>query len=297
MANNWVINPDGSVTVTLSVTFDGSYDAYGTGTATLVITPDGGASTLAALLDGDPGLPPVLTVGTVTTLAPTASATFQLVQTSPGGAGTASAYTVNIGLPQGAAGTTGGVGTIMNASDLTNSATAGYVLSTNGTKGTWIPNYPVIPYYSVAYTSFSAISGTSATSTGVAASLTIPAQIYRYRPIVSGLVPVTSASDTWIDVQVMMGASTSTAATIAASGTQIGYGVGQASATAFAVPFRENFGVAMTPSDTSPAAAIAAGTAQTIVVSAVRQYGTSAWSTAQKLNNAMAELHVTLMPV
>src|SRR6185437_6213123 len=71
------------------------------GVCTLTLTPSGGGGTLPALLAGTPGLPPTLTVGTVTTLSAGASATFALTETSSGGAGTASAYTIDVGIPQG----------------------------------------------------------------------------------------------------------------------------------------------------------------------------------------------------
>ena len=88
-------------TGTLTVT---NFTNPANGVCTLVLTPDGGVGTLPALLAGTPGLPPTLAVGTVTTLSPGADATFDLVETSVGGAGTASAYTINVGLPQGQAG-------------------------------------------------------------------------------------------------------------------------------------------------------------------------------------------------
>ena len=296
--SNWVVNPDSSVTVTLSCTFDGSYDAFGTGTATIVITPQGGQSTLAALLDGDPGMPANIRNVNVTEVSPTTAGSGTVTQVSPGGPGTSSVYDLNLWIPQGTPGAAGGIGTIMNASDLTNAPTAGYVLSTNGTQGTWVPFKPPASYYDVTSSSFTNITGTSGTSTGVSATCAIAAQNFRYRPIVTGCMPITSAADTWIDVQVMMGVSTQTSAQIAASGTQVAYGVGQASASTFMCRWHPAFNTAMTPSDSSPAAAVAVGTAQTIVVSALRQYGTSAWSTAKSLNtNAFAELQVELVPV
>src|SRR5690349_16466151 len=86
---------DGTLTVT-------NFTNPANGVCTLVLTPSGGVGSLPALLAGQPGQSPQLTVGTVTTLSAGAQATFSLTQTSPGGAGIATAYTVNVGIPQGA---------------------------------------------------------------------------------------------------------------------------------------------------------------------------------------------------
>jgi len=290
--SNWVENPDGTVTVTVQVIFDGSYDALGTGTATLIITPDGGSSTLSALLDGDPGQPPTIRNLIVNTVLPTTSGSGSATLVSAGGAGVASVYDLTLNIPQGVPGV-GSVGTILNAADLANSPTAGQILSFDGTKGLWVPNAPVSPYYVVPASSFSAINGTTGTASGQSVALTIPGQPYRWRPMVECDMEMVTAADTRVDLQIMMGPSTSTAATIAATGTQVGYGRGQASATGFHVSARPMFGVSMTPSDSSPAAVVASGTAQTIVVSAVRQYGTSVWSTT----TALSELRVRVQPV
>src|SRR5690242_5527930 len=113
---------DGTVTIT-------NFSSPGNGIATLTLTPSGGVGALPALVAGDPGLPPTLTVGTVTTLAAGSSATASLTQTAAGGAGVASAYQLNLGIPAGAAGTNGTNGTLAGSSDLTGTAAVGNIIT------------------------------------------------------------------------------------------------------------------------------------------------------------------------
>ena len=292
--SNMVINPDGTVTATVSVLFTGAVDALNTGTATLTITPEGGISTLSALLDGDPGQPANIRNVTVTMIAPNATGSGTATQVSPGGPGVPSVYDLALSIPSGAKGDPGPPGSVLGSGDINNAPADGQVLSYSSSlsKGLWIPNNPVTPMFVVPGTSYSSIAGTTGTASGVLVSLTIPAQSFRYRPRVEGGCVVTSAAGTRIDTEVRMGASTLSAAAIAASGTLIGRGRGLDSATAFHINTHPYFGVAMAPSDASPPAVVAPGAAQTIVFSAVRQTGTAAWSTSQTL----AELRVQLEP-
>src|SRR6185503_5609941 len=126
---------DGTLTVT-------NFTNPANGVCTLVLTPSGGVGSLPALLAGTPGLPPALTVGTVTTLSAGSSATFTLSETSAGGAGVASAYTVNVGIPQGASGSNGTNGTLAGCSDLSGTAAVNsvpMVASTGPTAFHYVP--------------------------------------------------------------------------------------------------------------------------------------------------------------
>lgn len=88
---------DGTVTVTNATDLT-------TGVATLVLTPSGGVGQLPVLAQGAPGLPPVIDSVVTTTLAAGSQATGSLTTVSSGGAGIASHYILNIGIPAGASG-------------------------------------------------------------------------------------------------------------------------------------------------------------------------------------------------
>jgi hypothetical protein len=260
-----------------------------------MITPLGGSSNMPLGLNGLPGPPPQLTAS-VTALGAGASPTATLTEVDAGAAGIASLYNLALGLPVGSPGTAGAAGSILNSSSFSNSALNGQVPVYNSSSSlcAWVSLYPVIPLFTVPGSSFTALSMTSAQSTGVICDLTIPAQSFRYRPRVTGDLEVTGATSMRIDAQVMMGLATTADATIASSGTQVAYGRGpDPSIAATSQPVHLGigplYGVAMAPTDTSPAAVVtptgspAMTPAMKLVLSAVRQYGSSAWTTSQSL--------------
>lgn len=295
-------NPDGSITWTGNVTFTGATDPLSTGVATLTLTPSGGVSNLPALVNGTPGMPPTFRNITVTTLdptvtpTPTQSATLTLV--SPGGAGVASIYDLNLSLLKGTPGTPGATGHILGSSDFSNSPANGQVPVYNSSNSlvAWTTLTPIAaPYFTIPGTAFTALNETASGVRDIVVSTTIPAQTFRYRPIVSGDLEVTGAVGMRIDAEVRMGPQTTATTTTAISGTLIGYGRGTEPISATTpLPGHLNitpyFGVAMAPSDTTPAAAVPAGQAQTIALVAVRQYGSSAWTTSQTLGELRVRL-------
>ncbi|MEU6580674.1 hypothetical protein [Nocardia sp. NPDC046763] len=262
---------------------------------TIMITPLGGASNLPLGLNGQPGPAPQLTCS-VTTLAAGSAPTATLVETDPGAPGVPSAYLLTLGLPLGNPGVAGAAGSILNSSSFSNSPANGQVPVYNSASQlcAWATLYPPIPLYVVPGTNFTPLSMTSAQSSGIICDFTIPAQTFRYRPRVNGDLEVVGASGMRIDAQVMMGLATSTDATIAASGTQVAYGRGpdpSVSGTSNPVHLGISplYGVAMAPTDTSPAVTVtptgspAQTPAMKLVLSAVRQYGSAAWTTSQTL--------------
>lgn len=288
-------NPDGSFTINAQINCRDFDSFLETGILTIMITPLGGSSNMPLGLNGAPGPPPNLTC-TVTALAAGATPTANLVETDPGAAGVASTYDLTLGLPVGAKGDTGAAGSILNSSSFSNSPANGQVPVYNSSSSlcAWATIYPIVPLFVVPGTSFAALNMTSAQSTGVVCDLTIPAQTFRYRPRVYGDLEVVGATGMRIDAQVMMGLATSTDATIASSGTQVAYGRGpdpSVAETSLPVHVGINplYGVAMAPTDATPAAAVTpTGSplqtpAMKLVLSANRQFGSSAWTTTQTL--------------
>jgi hypothetical protein len=286
-------NPDGSFTIIAQINCR-DFDSFTeTGVITMVITPLGGSSNMPLGLNGQPGPPPRLTCS-VTALASGATPTAALTETDPGAAGVPSTYNLALGLPVGSPGTAGAAGSILNSSSFSNSPANGQVPVYNSSSSlcAWATLYPVVPFFVLPGSSFAALSMTSGLTTGVICDLTIPAQSFRYRPRVTGDLEVSGASGMRIDAQVMMGLATSSDATIASSGTQVAYGRGPDPSIAGTsqpvhVAIAPMFGVAMSPTDASPAAVVTPSSGATpamkLVLSAVRQYGSSAWTTSQSL--------------
>ncbi|MFI5542065.1 hypothetical protein ACIA5H_37490 [Nocardia sp. NPDC051900] len=290
-----VLNPDGSATWTGTIWFPNINDVMSTGVATLTLTPAGGWGNFPVLAQGDPGLPAVIDSVTVATLDPGAPASATLTLVDPGGPGEAAHYTMALSLPQGQPGTIGAAGHILGSSDFSNSPADGQIPVYSGSSGlvAWVTYHPVTPYYVLPGTSFAALNESSSGARDIVAAITIPSQTYRYRPRISGDLEVTGAAGMRIDAEVRIGPLTTPDATISTSGVLIGYGRGQESAASVHLNITPYFGgaTAMSPSDTSPPASVVAGApAQRIVLSAVRQYGSAAWTTSQQLG----ELRITL---
>ncbi|RAV17518.1 hypothetical protein DQP57_00395 [Mycobacterium colombiense] len=151
---------------------------------------------------------PILTKGTVTTLAAGQQATFDLVQTSPGGAGVASEYTVNLGLPQGADGTSGTT-TIGTASDVSGTPAAGDFISVSGVNGgTPSFEYVSFPWGNVYNaTSFDTVSESGNTQ-GTLGTINIPAQTADYYPIVYATAIVNGTANTVVELLALINSPT-----------------------------------------------------------------------------------------
>lgn len=292
-----VLNPDGSATWTGTIWIPNIFNIAETGVGTITLTPAGGWANLPVLAQGQPGLPTVIDSATVTALDPSATATIELDLVDPGGPGESAHYTLALGLPKGAAGAPGATGHILGSSDFSNSPTDGQVPVYNATAGlvAWATIHPVTPYYVLPGTSFNALTESASGARDIVGAITIPAQPYRYRPRISGDLEVTGAAGMRIDAEVRIGTQATADATISTSGTLIGYGRGQESALAVHLGITPYFGgaTAMSPTDTTPPASVAAGNPMRIVLSAVRQYGSAAWTTSQSLG----ELRIALDPV
>lgn len=301
-----VVNPDGTITWSGQITFANYSDFLTTGVATLTLLPAGGASNLPPLVQGDPGLPPVFrnvstnTLDPATIPTPTQSVTLTLVD--PGGAGHAAVYDIVFNVLKGAKGDTGAMGHILGSSDFTNSGATGQIPVYNATGGpggtpaiTWTTPHPATGLYVVPGSAFTALNETTAGARDIVVSQIIPAQTFAYRPRISGDLEVTGAVGMRIDAEVRMGPQATALGTTAVSGVMIGYGRGAEGALPVHLSIGEYYGgaTAMAVGDVSPAAVVPSGQAQAIVMSAVRQYGSAVWTTAQ----ALGELRIRLEPV
>lgn len=152
-----------------------------TGVVTLTLTPAGGVGQLPALLDGAPGLPPVIdNINTFEhdpdeALPPS---TFDLV--SPGGPGEASHYVLNLHVHKGAQGTAGTNASILTASDVEGTPQDGYILqySAADQKLVWVASRIGGLYVA---TTIAGTSGNQAART--LSSITVPPQPNAYRPM------------------------------------------------------------------------------------------------------------------
>ena len=258
--NSLIIN---DCTLTLNNAFDPT-----TGIATITITPSGGLGTLPALVNGTPGLPPGISIGTVTTLSAGASATAALTQLTAGGPGTASTYALNLGIPVGATGSTGSF-TIQTATDYalgSGSLTTGNALIYNSSTSKFNP----LPLPLASANFPTAINSTSGTGAGPRqlASVVIPAQTYPWYPLVSAQTIVSGTVNTQVNLQAYI---TNT------SGQQVGIGY---SAPGIANQVVTLISAAPTGSG-STYGQVSAGTTATIVLYATQVASTSdAWSTS-----------------
>lgn len=249
-----------------TLTFNNAFDPT-TGVASITITPKGGLGTLPALLDGQPGPPPNIIIGTVTTLPAGHSASASLSLFAPGGPGMPSTYQLNLGVPEGAAGSPGNF--LLNEATDFVEGTYGAIQNLwgiiyNTVTGEFNPAPPFVPkkYYA---TSINSTSGTGA-GPRTLTTVTVPAQSYAWYPTCASSCVVSGTANTQVNLQAYLG---STDGTLVA----VDYGsVGTASQT-----LRLQDGL---PAGSS-LPSIAAGVSQTIVLVATQVAATSdAWSTA-----------------
>ena len=267
----------GTVTVT-------NFTNANNGVCTLTLTPDGGVGSLPALLQGTPGLPPVFTVNSVTTLSPGSQATFALNQTNAGGAGTASTYTIDVGLPSGQNGSNGTNGTLAGCSDLTGTAAVGDIPIVTGISPTAF-GYRELPFgFVVNPSTITNLSNIAGQSTQSMASVTIAAQSFAYIPICFANATVVGTVNTVVNLTAYLSAGARTNDVI---GEAWGY-AGQATQN---LGMNSGFGALMS---TSGYGVVPANTTATITLKAQETAATSdTWSIA----NTTASFTVIALPV
>lgn len=262
-----------NATITVENAFDQS-----NGAAVIIITPQGGLGTLPALLQGEPGLPPVLRNINVTqlpagTALPSPNGTFTLI--SPGGPGVASVYDVNYSVNQGAAGESGSY-SIAGSTDLSGTATNNYTLVWNALTD----QFEYQPLYIGATYWPSTINSTSGfTAQGTPRTLTqisIPALPFAYTPVVVGQTVVTGTVNTVVKLSANLGSTT---------GQQVGVGYGVAGQANQTVVLQQGI-----PAGSATGyGQVSANSSATIVLSATQTANTTdSWATSNLTTSFMA---------
>jgi len=220
-----------------------------------------------------------LSIGSVTVLPPTATATATITGEPPN-------QVLNLGIPkgeQGPAGDPGPAGPISEAADYlgTTPPQVGDVLAWNGTK--WAPrSFPTIRGpWTLGPNSFTELN--LDVTSGQTAQMTLPAQNVACRPLIFGGVEVNSGStSTRVDTEVRLGSPT---------GTVVALGPGHPDGiwvTSRILPHLEG---QYTPANAPDI--IAAGTQAQLYVMLRRVYGTISWRSTR----LRASLVVYLVPV
>lgn len=215
------------------ITFEGQVNIVNgfnpdTGTAYLILTPDGGVGVLPFFNEGAPGLPPEFDSITVTEVEPDdplPSPNPVVTTVSAGGAGVASHYTLEFFIHKGEAGTTG-ANEISTAVDLADSPALGvgteeYILVYDSLNQEWVPTAQKVGDAYVPATINSTAFNNTANRT--LASVVIPAQPFNWRPRCFAQMVVTGSSDTRVDLVARLDD--------ASSGDQVGFSKGLAGAT------------------------------------------------------------------
>lgn len=269
----WTFNPEGyppgSALFYGPVLFPAGIDPETTQTVTCVFGPAGGRVNVPPVFDGQPGQPPMLTVGTVDTISVGGDATFTLTQTSPGGSGTSSAYTVDVGIPVGATGAAA-ANTLISPqpSDLEGTPTAKQMIGYDA--GTSKAQWQNIPF-SFAYN----VTGIAATGAGAGptrslTSITIPGQATAYIPLFFTKAVITGTANTQVDVVVRMGGTINTT-----SGSQVARGWGPIGAVTGTNPWPVTATPDFTSLITGGYGRVAASTAETFYLNCEQQASTT----------------------
>lgn len=260
-----------------TLTINNAFDPT-TGMATFTWTPSGGLGTLPAMLDGQPGVPPNLTVQSVTTLAAGDSATFALTLLAPGGPGSASTYGVAVGLPKGPAGESGTF-TIQGAEDLVGSLINGIILVWDELTGQFNATPPPL----AVTVNASSINSTSGDGAGprLLGQVNVSAQSWAWTPQPSASCVISGTTNTQVNLQAFITNN---------EGQQVGIGYGVPG-----YPMQTVSLVSGVPTGSSSGyGRVAAGTSANILLYAT-QVGsnTDAWSTS----DLTTSFQVTAQPV
>jgi hypothetical protein len=254
-----------NATITVENAFDQS-----NGAAVIIITPLGGLGTLPALLEGQPGLPPVLrNINSTQIPAGTAlpDPAWEWVLISPGGPGVAAVYDLNVAINAGETGESGSFA-IQDATDLSGSATNNWTVIWDAVEDQfkYAPLYIGATYWpsTISSTSGFTAQGTPRTLT----SVSIPALPFAWTPVMYGQTVVTGTVNTVVELSANIGST---------SGDQVGvgYGVaGQANQTVALIS-------GIPAGSASGYGQVAANSSATIVLSATQTANTTdSWATS-----------------
>lgn len=172
----------------------------------IAVAPPGGIANFPAAIQGENGFAPAFRNVNLVELEPddetVASAEWTLI--SAGSETVAPVYDLELTLHRGSSGDEGSL-TILDADDITGTATAGYILRINGDgDGVEIVAARVGDmYWPTAVTTLSNASGNNAVC-----SVTIPSQPFAWRPCVEGQVTVSpDGADVQVDIVARLGAT------------------------------------------------------------------------------------------
>ena len=278
-----------SLTITnCTVTFNGGFDPS-TGAAAITVTPTGNnasqlVASLPGLVNGQPGQPAQFRNVNLTQIAygtslPNPAATVSTV--SPGGAGVAAIYDLNLNLNSGAPGANGSSGTLQGASDLSGTANVGYALTCNQTSPSTTFNYAAMPFCVVGVpATTNSTSGNGATRT--LCTVGFAALPYPWYPWVSGSCIISGTANTRVDLW---------ASLTSATGQTVAYADGYTGDTGVAGP---RVLAANLPTSLSLAKVAAGATATVYFVAQQQNVGiTDNWTTAA----ATTRFTVAALPV
>ena len=267
------------------VNFTDSSDVGTTGVAYLTLTPDCGMSNLPVLAAGDPGVPPTFrNINTNQVAAGTScpASTWSLV--SAGGPGVASVYDLDLYVNSGAQGIPGTFA-IAGASDIAGTLTDGFTLIWSASASKWeispVPRNRV--YAAVPVTGFMSYYGNAYSSQ--MASLSIPAQPFNWRPVVSGYAKAQGTANTNVDLAAYLNSAT--------SGIQVGYGYGVPASVPPPVTLVPSFGADISGSSTY--GMVTAGTSTNVVM--VAKQTNTATTDPWSVNALYAAFTVEVVPV
>lgn len=250
--------------------------------AVIMLGPPGGVAQIPALVQGDPGMPATIdTTINFTALAyddPTAdSASWTTI--TPGSSTVSPVYRLSLALHKGAPGAAG-TNAILTASDITGTATDGYLLAkttVSGTgKATWIAPKVGGQYWPASISNTSGTDGQNRTLCSVAIS---PAPAFDYRVRVHAQAVITGTVNTRVDLIARLGNDT--------SGDIVGRGFGLSGVTSDRVTL-----VSGVPAGSaSTVGKVSAGSTTTVFLRAEQQASTTdAYTTSSATTNFMVEV-------
>lgn len=263
--------------VRIPKTFDPSSKA-----AVIMLGPPGGVAQIPALVQGDPGMPATLdTTIDFTALAhddPTAdSASFTTI--TPGSSTVSPVYRLNLALHKGAPGAAG-TSAILTASDITGTATDGYILAKTTVSGvgkaTWIAPKVGGQYWPASISNTTGTDGQNRTLASVAIS---PAPAFDYRVRVHAQCIITGTVNTRVDLIARLGNDT--------SGDIVGRGFGMSGVTSDRVTL-----VSGVPAGSaSTVGKVSAGSTTTVFLRAEQQASTTdAYTTSSSTTYFLVEV-------
>jgi hypothetical protein len=274
VSNTWTTNSDGSVTFNGTVTFPaGTNTASGAGI--MVLGPNGGTTNFpAASITGPAGPAPTFSVTTVQYAAGAAlPSPNPAVVFTAGSGSTPPNYALTFYVNAGAAGSS--TSAILTASDLENTAQAGYVIGYDSVnaKAQWQPMLAGGWFYA------NTIAATTSNTTGNKnlTSITVPGQPFAWWPECYAMANVVGGIDTRVDL---------VARITTQNGPEVARGYG---AVGYSGPWT------MIPNGlyTGSPNIIPANTQAVIYLNAENQAGTSAWNTTSA---AFFQVHCSPVP-